>query len=171
MAAQEDAEETASFAVGDAVVAVGEEGAEEDEGVEGNVAGGEGVDGEAEIAPASDAGEAATARGERGQGSGAVMAAGVAAAQGETAAFFGRWAGFGSIRGACDLREAEFRVWSLEFKSERESSEKRAKSERTASQEPESAGSAGRRKRKSPTGKVRLFSFFTLYIQNTKFRE
>jgi hypothetical protein len=111
VAAQEDAEETASFAVGDAVVAVGEEGTEEDEGVEGNVAGGEGVDGEAEIAPASDAGEAAPARGERGQGSGAVMAAGVAAAQGETAALLAAGQGLGAFGAhSWSSREAEFRV-------------------------------------------------------------
>jgi hypothetical protein len=87
VAAEEDAEEASGFAVGDAVVAVGDEGTEQDEGVEGNVVGGEGVDGEAEIAPAGDAGEAAATRSERRQGSGAVVAAGVAAAQGETAAF------------------------------------------------------------------------------------
>jgi len=98
--AQEDAEETASFAVGDAVVAVGEEGTEEDEGVEGNVAGGEGVDGEAEIAPASDAGEAAPARGERGAGVRRSDGGRRRGRAGRDSGTFGRWAGFGSIRGA-----------------------------------------------------------------------
>lgn len=129
VAAEEDAEKAAGLAVGNAVVTVGEEGAEEDEGVVGNVVGGEGVDGEAEIAPAGDAGEGVGAVRARGQGSGEVVAAGVAAAEGEAAAFLaggqdlGAFGAHFSPLAKCVEREA-FSEGRL-ARDEREASERR----------------------------------------------
>jgi hypothetical protein len=86
VAAQEDAEEASGFAVGDAVFAVTDEAAEDDVDVEGNVGGGEAIDGAAKVAPAGQAGDALAGRRRRGQRFGAVMPTKFPAAQGEAVA-------------------------------------------------------------------------------------
>ena len=86
-AAQEDAEEASGFTVGDAVFAVGDEAAEDDVDVEGNVGGGEGGCAAAKVAPARYAGEGVTGLLGRAGHAAAMMETELVAAQGEGTAF------------------------------------------------------------------------------------